>query len=190
IGGNGEQFVVGPDVTGQIDPNAGEFIDPIQGGADLRRNETYTPRPLPDDASGTTGGITIGGFGTNGFLSVSVQDIPFVDEVDDVNPPGSVVEEPPTTPDNGPIVMDGEVEIQASEEQVDRQTNAAVCNPTDGTLIAQRSLRGDNEESTEDLTTPDVEQIAQRNACRQPDGGDNILVVEDSIDQDGADSER
>ncbi|MEM9484677.1 MAG: filamentous hemagglutinin N-terminal domain-containing protein, partial [Cyanobacteria bacterium P01_F01_bin.116] len=190
IGGNGEQFVVGPDVTGQIDPNAGEFIDPIQGGADLRRNETYTPRPLPDDASGTTGGITIGGFGTNGFLSVSVQDIPFVDEVDDVNPPGSVVEEPPTTPDNGPIVMDGEVEIQASEEQVDRQTNASVCNPTDGTLIAQRSLRGDNEESTEDLTTPDVEQIAQRNACRQPDVGGNILVVEDSIDQDGADSER
>lgn len=186
IGGNGEQFVVGPDVTGKIDPNAGEFIDPIQGGADARRNETYTPRPLPDGTSGTTGGVTIGGFGTNGFLSVSVQDIPFVDEID---PPGPDVEEPPTPTDNGPVVLDGEVEIQANEEQVDRQANAAVCNPTDGTLIAQGSLRGDDDESAENLATSDGDPIAQRNACRQSDVGGNILVIDDAIEQDGADSE-
>ena len=193
IGGNGEQFVVGPDVTGKIDPGAGEFIDPIQAGADARRNETYAPRSLPDETSGTTGGITIGGFGTNGFLSVSVQDIPFVDEID---PPGPGVDEP--SPGDGPIVMDGEVEIQANEEQVDRQANASVCRPTDGALIAQRSLRGDSsdgdgsdDDSIENSATPEGEQITQRGVCGQSEIGGNILIVEDPIEQldDGADSE-
>lgn len=184
IGGNGEQFVVGPEVTGKIDPNEGEFIAPFQAGASERRNETYAPISLPDETSGTTGGIIIGGFGTNGFLSVSVQDIPFVDEVD---PTGPVAEEPSTSPNstpstNGPTVMGETVEIQANEEQVDRQANASVCNPTDGTLIAQRSLRGDDRdgELTENLATPDREQVTQRNACRQSDLDDTILVVEDA----------
>ncbi len=192
IGGNGEQFVVGPEVIGKIDPNAGEFIDPIQGGADLRRNETYAPRTLPDETSGTAGGITIGGFGTNGFLSVSVQDIPFVDAVEPSEPSEPVVETPLTPTDNDPIVMGGEVEVQANEEQVDRQANTSVCNFADETLIAQGSLRGDGDESPEDSVNPDVEQITQRDACGQPDIGDNILVVEDAIEplDDGADSEQ
>ncbi|MEM9904315.1 MAG: filamentous hemagglutinin N-terminal domain-containing protein [Cyanobacteria bacterium P01_D01_bin.44] len=189
IGGNGEQFVVGPVLTGKIDPNSGEFIAPFQAGATARRNETYAPRAVPEEVSGTAGGITIGGFGTNGFLSVSVQDIPFIDEGSPPGPgagPGPVAGPGPEPgPGSNPISGD-EGTIQAREEQIDRQADASVCDAFDGDLIAQGGLRGEAERGDADIEEPSVDtethQNAGRNACVGSDFEESILQVEQPVE--------